>query len=62
MGIVQELDVTRPTTVVRILAIVTVILAAVCVILAVAWSREAKEADCWRAAFEDDEIPAAGVC
>jgi hypothetical protein len=46
----------------RLLALACVALAAFCIALAVAWKREHDTAECWRAAFEDDEIPAGGDC
>jgi hypothetical protein len=38
------------------------VLAVICVGLALAWRDQRQETACWRAAFEDDEIPAAGRC
>ena len=63
MDIIRELKVSRPTGPVRLLALISVLLALMCVGLAVAWKSKADDADCWREAFEDDMGPAAaGRC
>lgn len=45
-----------------ILAILALALSVICVVLAFAWRGEHQRAECWRAAFEDDEVPAGGRC
>jgi hypothetical protein len=47
---------------VQALALIAATLAIFCVVLAMAWSREQRAAECWQAAFEDDEHPAEGRC
>jgi hypothetical protein len=46
----------------QLLAGVCVLLALMCVALAVAWKVKADEASCWREALEEDETVAAADC
>lgn len=63
MDIIRELEASRPTGPVRLLAGICVALALMCLGLAIAWKSKADEAACWREAFEDDMGPAAaGRC
>ncbi len=63
MDFVRELKTSRPTGPVRLLTVIAVALALMCVGLAIAWKSKADEAECWREAFEDDLGPAAaGRC
>jgi len=50
------------TTIVRALTAASVILALLCVLLALAWTREHREAECWRVEVEDNQAPAEGDC
>jgi len=50
----------RSVIVVRILALVTVVLAAMCVVLASAWQSEREQAACWRIAAEFQQQPEGG--
>ena len=47
----------RPLIAVRILALVAVVLAAICVVLAFAWTHERQTTACWRAAAEFQLMP-----
>lgn len=51
-----------PEQAIRLLAALMVILALGCLGLAVAYAAERERAACWRAAYEDSEIPPEGVC
>jgi hypothetical protein len=46
----------------EVLMVVAGVLAGVCVVLALGWRAEHRVAECWRAAFEDDEHPPEGRC
>ena len=50
----------RPVIVVRILALVTVVLAVICAALAWAWQDEREQAACWRVAAEFQQQPQGG--
>lgn len=62
MEIIREIRERPQAWALRSLAAAAVVLALICVCLAAAWKAEHDRAECWRAAFEDDEIPAAGAC
>jgi predicted permease len=62
MQIIRDIREPNGRRTLQVLASVAVLLALICVGLAVAWKDKRDEAECWRAAFEDDEIPAAGTC
>lgn len=51
-----------PDQAIRLLAALMVTLALGCLGLAVAYAAEHERAACWRAAYEDGEIPPEGVC
>jgi hypothetical protein len=51
-----------PLTPVPTLTTLTVLLATICLVLALAWRREHEEAACWRAVAEDDRPPPEGDC
>jgi hypothetical protein len=50
----------RPVIVVRILALLTVVLAVMCAALAMAWQDEREQAACWRIAAEFQQQPEGG--
>lgn len=58
----REAGAAAPLQAIRWLAALTVLLALGAFGLAAAWSREHAEALCWRAAAEDNDIPAEGDC